>query len=264
MLMICKDFEDAKRMLSVAMAEKYPNDFSVAIFVDDGIKKGYYTDNSVDNVNIKRTLTACYNTALELLQDIFSTVKTDDLYCVKGSGIKLEIENKEENDNMDVNRFYFSVDDVGAVMAPFIKAIKMLDNPDIKIEENKEENDTMDMKDFTLSDKDIETMTSTISASIKDKAAEVYALNKDVGQAYISEMLDAATIGANAMYDLMLDKIVKAVKAEKQQPTQPVKPKKEKSVYGADEVFNYLVDRKIGKESLTIDEIAELLEELFN
>lgn len=221
MLMICKDFEDAKRMLSVAMAEKYPNDFSVAIFVDDGIKKGYYTDNSVDNVNIKRTLTACYNTALELLQDIFSTVKTDDLYCVKGSGIKLEIENKEEND-------------------------------------------TMDMKDFTLSDKDIETMTSTISASIKDKVAEVYALNKDVGQAYISEMLDAATIGANAMYDLMLDKIVKAVKEEKQQPTQPVKPKKEKSVYGADEVFNYLVNRKIGKESLTIDEIAELLEELFN
>lgn len=124
MLMICKDFEDAKRMLSVAMAEKYPNDFSVAIFVDDGIKKGYYTDNSVDNVNIKRTLTACYNTALELLQDIFSTVKTDDLYCVKGSGIKLEIENKEENDNMGVNRFYFSVDDVGAVMAPIIKAIK--------------------------------------------------------------------------------------------------------------------------------------------
>ena len=221
MLMICKDFEDAKRMLSVAMAEKYPNDFSVVIFVDDGIKKGYYTDNSVDNVNVKRTLTACYNTALELLQDIFSTVKTDDLYCVKGSGIKLEIENKEEND-------------------------------------------TMDMKDFTLSDKDIVTMTSTISASIKDKAAEVYALNKDVGQVYISEMLDAATIGANAMYDLMLDKIVKAVKAEKQQPAQPVKPKKEKSVYGADEVFNYLVDRKIGKESLTIDEIAELLEELFN
>lgn len=221
MLMICKDFEDAKRMLSVAMAEKYPNDFSVVIFVDDGIKKGYYTDNSVDNVNVKRTLTACYNTALELLQDIFSTVKTDDLYCVKGSGIKLEIENKEEND-------------------------------------------TMDMKDFTLSDKDIVTMTSTISASIKDKAAEVYALNKDVGQAYIGEMLDAATIGANAMYDLMLDKIVKAVKAEKQQPAQPVKPKKEKSVYGADEVFNYLVDRKIGKESLTIDEIAELLEELFN
>ena len=221
MLMICKDFEDAKRMLSVAMAEKYPNDFSVVIFVDDGIKKGYYTDNSVDNVNVKRTLTACYNTALELLQDIFSTVKTDDLYCVKGSGIKLEIENKEEND-------------------------------------------TMDMKDFTLSDKDIVTMTSTISASIKDKAAEVYALNKDVGQVYISEMLNAATIGANAMYDLMLDKIVKAVKAEKQQPAQPVKPKKEKSVYGADEVFNYLVDRKIGKESLTIDEIAELLEELFN
>lgn len=221
MLMICKDFEDAKRMLNVAMAEKYPNDFSVVIFVDDGIKKGYYTDNSVDNVNVKRTLTACYNTALELLQDIFSTVKTDDLYCVKGSGIKLEIENKEEND-------------------------------------------TMDMKDFTLSDKDIVTMTSTISASIKDKAAEVYALNKDVGQVYISEMLDAATIGANAMYDLMLDKIVKAVKAEKQQPAQPVKPKKEKSVYGADEVFNYLVDRKIGKESLTIDEIAELLEELFN
>lgn len=221
MLMICKDFEDAKRMLSVAMAEKYPNDFSVVIFVDDGIKKGYYTDNSVDNVNVKRTLTACYNTALELLQDIFSTVKTDDLYCVKGSGIKLEIENKEENDNMD-------------------------------------------MKDFTLSDKDIETMTSTISASIKDKAAKVYALNKDVGQAYIGEMLDAATIGANAMYDLMLDKTVKAVKAEKQQPAQPVKPKKEKYVYGADEVFNYLVDRKIGKESLTIDEIAELLEELFN
>lgn len=221
MLMICKDFEDAKRMLSVAMAEKYPNDFSVVIFVDDGIKKGYYTDNSVDNVNVKRTLTACYNTALELLQDIFSTVKTDDLYCVKGSGIKLEIENKEEND-------------------------------------------TMDMKDFTLSDKDIETMTSTISASIKDKAAKVYALNKDVGQAYIGEMLDAAAIGANAMYDLMLDKIVNAVKAEKQQPAQPVKPKKEKSVYGADEVFNYLVDKKIGKESLTIDEIAELLEELFN
>lgn len=52
MLMICKDFEDAKRMLSVAMAEKYPNDFSVVIFVDDGIKKGYYTDNSVDNVYI--------------------------------------------------------------------------------------------------------------------------------------------------------------------------------------------------------------------
>lgn len=221
MLMICKDFEDAKRMLSVAMAEKYPNDFSVVIFVDDGIKKGYYTDNSVDNVNVKRTLTACYNTALELLQDIFSTVKTDDLYCVKGSVIKLEIENKEEND-------------------------------------------TMDMKDFTLSDKDIETMTSTISASIKDKAAKVYALNKDVGQAYIGEMLDAAAIGANAMYDLMLDKIVNAVKAEKQQPAQPVKPKKEKSVYGADEVFNYLVDKKIGKESLTIDEIAELLEELFN
>ena len=261
MLMICKDFEDAKRMLSVAMAEKYPNDFSVVIFVDDGIKKGYYTDNSVDNVNVKRTLTACYNTALELLQDIFSTVKTDDLYCVKGSGIKLEIENKEENDNIDVNRCYLSVDDAGAIAASIIK---MLDNPDIKIEENKEENDTMDMKDFTLSDKDIETMTSTISASIKDKAAKVYALNKDVGQAYIGEMLDAATIGANAMYDLMLDKIVNAVKAEKQQPAQPVKPKKEKSVYGADEVFNYLVDKKIGKESLTIDEIAELLEELFN
>lgn len=164
MFMMAKNFDEAKKMLNVAMAEKYPDTFSIAIFIDDGIKCGFCTDNSIDEMQIKKTLTACYRTALDVLNDTL-TAKSDE----GSSGIKLTIEKEDKK---------------------------------------------MNVRDFVLTDKEIQGFSEDFAKYVKAVLTKNYIDGKTHGDYYsgchftYDDMVDAATYGANAVYDLMLEKIM--------------------------------------------------------
>jgi len=163
MFMMAKNFDEAKKMLNVAMAEKYPDTFSIAIFIDDGIKRGFCTENSIDEMQIKKTLTACYQSALDVLNDYSAESKNEN------SGIKLTI-NKEDS--------------------------------------------KLKVRDFILTDDEIKTFATDFVKYVKDVLSENYKSGKTHGDYHTgchfgySDMVDAATYGANAVYDLMMKKIM--------------------------------------------------------
>lgn len=109
MFMLAKNFDEAKKMLNAAMAKNYPDTFSVAIFIDDGIKRGFCTDNRIDDMQLKRTLTACYNSALDVLNDLFSTTKTT---ADESDGIKLIIKKQKETEKMIREKMILTDDDI--------------------------------------------------------------------------------------------------------------------------------------------------------
>lgn len=145
------------------MAEKYPDTFSIAIFIDDGIKRGFCTENSIDEMQIKKTLTACYQSALDVLNDYSAESKNEN------SGIILTIKTEDKK---------------------------------------------MNVKDFVLTDDEIMAFASKFANYVKDVLSVNYRTGKTHGDYHTgchfgySDMVDAATYGANAVYDLMLKKIM--------------------------------------------------------
>lgn len=162
MFMMAKNFDEAKKMLNVAMAEKYPDTFSIAIFIDDGIKRGFCTENSIDEIQIKKTLTACYQSALDVLNDYSEKSKDEN-------GIKLTI---------------------------------------------KKEDKKLNIKDYVLTDDEIKDFATDFVKYVKDVLTENYKSGKTHGDYHTGchfgygDMVDAATYGANAVYDLMMKKIM--------------------------------------------------------
>ena len=109
MIMLAKNYDDAKRMLNAAMAKNYPETFSIVIFIDDGISRGICTDNKIENMQIKKTLTACYNSALDVLNDLFITTEAT---ADESDGIKLIIKKQEETEKMIKEKMTLTDEDI--------------------------------------------------------------------------------------------------------------------------------------------------------
>lgn len=210
MIIIANDFESATQLFNIALCKNYPNNFIIAIFIDDGLRKPKITKNDIKSLNAKNELTVDYNNAVAVLSDLFAKSDLADFYAIptESSGLKINIRKREEK-NMN-----------------------------------------LDYKDLVLTDEEIETISADITSRYKDKFAEKFAINQRYGISYTKDMLDAATYGANAMYDMLLSKIAKAEKAKK--PENEVKPSQKQKPKNNESEFD--------NETITVAEAAEIIE----
>lgn len=229
MIIYTKNFEEAKKMLNVAMAAHYPKDVDIAIFVDDGLTKGITVEESnIDGLHIKRTYFTTYQYTMDLLQDIFDTVNINEMYCIDNGGIKLKIRYKN-------NDLYF-IEDIPKNSRMIVKDYpENNENPYIlknttKIigfcvdekkegkEEMKNEKDYYELKlsDITVTPDDMEKFSESVTSTFKKKIAEHMGMNPLIGMDYLNGVTEAAAYGFSYAVDLLTNRLFeKARKPER-------------------------------------------------
>ena len=128
----------------------------------------------------------------------------------------------------------------------------------------------MDISKLVLNDEEIDDLSYELVGYVKKKIFDknhTKKVNFDDGTYFdmrteswkpirfnLADMLDAATYGSQRMYDRVFNKALKD--SSKKTAKKPV-------TYGSKNIIQYFVSRNMGRETLTINEIVNLLEILF-
>lgn len=196
MIIYTKNFEEAKKMLNVAMAAHYPKDVDIAIFVDDGLTKGITVEESnIDGLHIKRTYFTSYTSALDVLNDIFDTVNIKDMYCIDDGGIKLQIRKVKEEKEMKNEKDYYE----------------------------------LKLSDITVTPDDMEKFSESVTSTFKKKIAEHMGMNPLIGMDYLNGVTEAAAYGFSYAVDLLTNRLFEKAKKPERYDFIAIPVEKEKT-----------------------------------
>lgn len=310
MIIYTKNFDEAKKMLNVAMAAHFPKDVDIAIFVDDGLRKGITVEESnIDGLHIKRTYFTTYTSALDVLNDIFETVNIKDLYCIDDGGIKLQIRNKKDekgkekmnrnewktinipkemtkHDENMVNRLLEDNKEMFAVAYDcaygkcimaypplFDKLNAIVGQYNTKEEKANRDYHLSHLPDITVTPDDMEAFSANVAKHFKKDIAEHMAMNPLIGIDFMNAVTSASAYGFDYAVELLTNRIFEKTKKPEIKPKKMTAENK-KRLLAMVEVMPKIKDDFIARPTpeelktmqvtLTYDELAELIEELFS